>query len=117
MSDVTHLLGPAQPKQQNRLLAAMQAPQLGQQAYELIGDVGNTQNAGDMKLGRHKRSKELVTMKCIKQSSGKIRQLACNLHLSAHAVQGKASGIGHQFSHACYQVITLCLHIGCRRAP
>lgn len=70
MSDVTHLLGPAQPKQQNKILAAMQAPQLGQQAYELIGDVGNTQNAGDMKLGRHKRSKELVTIKCIKQSTG-----------------------------------------------
>ena len=75
VSDVTHLLGPAQPKQQNKILAAIQTPQLGQHAYELIGDVGNTQNAGDVKLARHKRSKELVTIKCIKQSTGKLLSL------------------------------------------
>ncbi len=75
VSDVTHLLGPAQPKQQNKLLAVIQAPQLGQHAYELIGDVGNTQNAGDMKLARHKRSKELVTIKCIKQNTGELLTL------------------------------------------
>lgn len=75
VSDVTHLLGPAQPKQQNKILAAIQTPQLGQHAYEVIGDVGNTQNAGDMKLARHKRSKELVTIKCIKQNTGGLPSL------------------------------------------
>ena len=86
VSDVTHLLGPVQPKQQNRMLAAIQAPQFGEHAYELIGEVGNTQNAGDMKLARHKRSKELVGIKCIKQSAGQFScHLLCNPCLSVSA--------------------------------
>ena len=77
VSDVTHLLGPAedpqQAKQKSRILAAMQAPQFGEHAYERIGDVGRAQNAEDVQLMRHRRSKELVTVKCVKQNAGKPR--------------------------------------------
>lgn len=74
VSDATHLLGPAessrQAKEKNRILAMMQAPQFGEHAYELLGDVGTAQNEGDVKLMRHKRSKELVTVKYVKQNTG-----------------------------------------------
>ncbi len=49
----------------------MQAPQFGWQAYERIGDVGTAQNAEDVHLMRHRCSKELVTVKYVKQNAGK----------------------------------------------
>ena len=95
VSDVMHLVGPAQPKQQNKVMAAMRAPQFGEHAYEPIGDVGNTQNAGDMKLARHKRSKELVSIKCIKHNTG---DSVCQLDLQ------------HTHAALCCQHSALALH-------
>ena len=77
VSDVTHLLGPAEDQkraeQKSRILPAIQAPQFGEHAYERIGDVGTAQNAEDVQLMRHRRSKELVTVKYVKQNAGKPR--------------------------------------------
>ena len=75
MADVSHLLGPAeenrkQKKQANNVLSLVQSPWFGEGAYELLGDMGSAQNSADVKLMRHKRSKELVTIKYVKHSTG-----------------------------------------------
>ena len=75
MADVSHLLGPAEDdrkhsKHNNVLMALVQTPWAGEHAYELLGDVGSAQNSADMKLMRHKRSKELVTIKYVQHSTG-----------------------------------------------
>ena len=80
---MTHLLGPAEDqqraKQKSRILAAIQVPQSGEHAYERIGDVGTAQNAEDVQLMRHRRSKELVTVKYVKQNAGKPRYFGLTL--------------------------------------
>ena len=74
MADVSHLLGPAEEnkkqEQGNIMLSLVQSSWCGEHAYELLGDVGSAQNSADVKLMRHKRSKELVTIKYVKHSTG-----------------------------------------------
>jgi hypothetical protein len=49
--------------------ALVQAPEHGEHAYELVGQLGDAQ-AGTMKLMRHKRSKEVVAVKFVKLGAG-----------------------------------------------
>ena len=77
MADVSHLLGPAeedrkQNTQVKRFMTLVQTPWTGEHAYELLGDVGSAQNSADVKLMRHKRSKELVTIKYVKHGAGEL---------------------------------------------
>ena len=77
VADVSHLLGPAeesrkQNKQANKIVTLMQTPWFGEHAYEVLGDVGSSQNSADVKLMRHKRSKELITIKYVTHSTGEI---------------------------------------------
>ncbi|CAK0773365.1 hypothetical protein CVIRNUC_004058 [Coccomyxa viridis] len=74
VADVSHLLGPAeedrkQNTQVKRFMTLVQTPWTGEHAYELLGDVGSAQNSADVKLMRHKRSKELVTIKYVKHGA------------------------------------------------
>ena len=84
VADVSHLLGPAevnrkQNKQINRIMTLVQMPWTGEHAYELLGDVGSAQNSEDVKLMRHKRSKELVTIKYVKHGAGELHKYSLDL--------------------------------------
>ena len=86
VADVSHLLGPAEgdrkhKKQVNMLMTLVQPPSSGEHAYELLGDVGSAQNSADVKLMRHKRSKELVTIKYVQHGAGEVHR--CSLGSSA----------------------------------
>lgn len=73
VADISHLLGTdgqgKKLKEGNKLMSYVQAPQHGQYAYEEVGHLGDAQHR-TLKLMRHKRSKELVAVKLIKQSTG-----------------------------------------------
>jgi len=75
VSDITHLVGVAdgqgkKPKETSKVVALIHAPQNGQFAYEEVGQLGDAQQR-TLKLMKHKRSKELVAVKFVKQSASK----------------------------------------------
>lgn len=76
VSDIAHLVGVAdgqgkKPKEMSKIRALVQAPQYGQFAYEEVGQLGDAQQR-TLKLMKHKRSKELVAVKLVRQSASKL---------------------------------------------
>lgn len=75
VADISHLLGTdgqgKKLKEGSKLMSYVQAPQHGQYAYEEVGHLGDAQHR-TLKLMRHKRSKELVAVKVIPQSTGTV---------------------------------------------
>ena len=99
VADISHLLGTdgQKPKEGSKLMSYVQAPQHGQYAYEEVGHLGDAQHR-TLKLMRHKRSKELVAVKFIRQSAGVcfyeyLRMfLVCDDYPGAHgAIQSGAT--------------------------
>lgn len=82
VADISHLLGTdgQKFKEGSKLMSYVQAPQHGQYAYEEVGHLGDAQHR-TLKLMRHKRSKELVAVKLIKQSTGNCILTCGCLHM------------------------------------
>lgn len=75
VADISHLLGTdgngTKAKEVSKLRSLVQTPQHGQYAYEEVGHLGDAQQR-TLKLMRHRRSKELVAVKYVRQSAGNL---------------------------------------------